>query len=50
MVAITLTISAILAIIFGIIILVWPKSLNYIVAAWFLIYGILQLLSDLFLI
>ncbi|MBS3075917.1 DUF3096 domain-containing protein [Candidatus Pacearchaeota archaeon] len=37
--------SAILAIIFGIIILIWPKSLNYAIAIWLLFNGILQLLN-----
>jgi len=45
MVAITITISAILAIIFGIIILVWPRALNVAVGLWLLIYGFLQILS-----
>gem|GEM_PF-2181264 len=45
MATITLAIPAILAVIFGILILVWPKALNYVVATWLLIYGILQLLS-----
>jgi uncharacterized membrane protein HdeD (DUF308 family) len=45
MASITLTISAILAIIFGIIILIAPKALNYLVAIWFLAYGILQLID-----
>ncbi|MDO8459962.1 MAG: DUF3096 domain-containing protein [Nanoarchaeota archaeon] len=45
MVAITLTISAILALIFGIIILIWPKALNVIVAIYLIIIGILQLLG-----
>ncbi len=48
MVAITITISAILAIIFGIIILIWPKALNLVVAIWLLISGTLQLLGGVF--
>lgn len=47
MVTITLTVTAILAIVFGILILVKPRTLNFVVAAWLLLYGILQLLSDL---
>lgn len=38
-------ISAILAIIFGIVIMIWKKSLNYLVGIWLIIWGILQLLS-----
>ena len=49
MVMITLTISAVLAIILGIIILVWPKALNLAVAVWLLIYGILQLVGGYYL-
>ncbi len=45
MVLITITISAVLAIIFGLIILIWPKALNLAVAIWLLIYGILQLIG-----
>ena len=48
MVAITLTLSAILAIIFGIIILIWPKALNLLVAVWLIISGILQLVGTAF--
>lgn len=44
MAALTLTISAILSIIFGIIILIWPKSLNYAIAIWLLLSGLLQIL------
>ena len=42
---ISLVISAILAILFGIVILVAPKSLNYVVALWLIINGILQLIA-----
>ena len=45
MVAITITLSAILAILAGIIILIWPKSLNYAIAIYLILVGILQLLS-----
>ena len=45
MVAITLTLSAIFSIVFGIIVLVWKKSLNYAVGFWLLLNGLLQLLS-----
>jgi uncharacterized membrane protein HdeD (DUF308 family) len=43
----TLAISAGLSIIFGIIILIWPKSLNYAIAIWLLLSGLLQILSGL---
>ncbi len=46
MVLLTITLSAILAIIFGIIILIWPKALNLTVAIWLLLYGILQLIGN----
>jgi len=36
MVAIVLTLSAIFLIVFGIIVLVWKKSLNYAVGFWLL--------------
>lgn len=37
--------SPILAIIIGIVILIWPKSLNYAVSFWLIINGILGLIS-----
>lgn len=46
MAVITLTISALLAVIAGIVILIWPKSLNIAVGIWLLISGLLQLVSD----
>ncbi|MBI2631603.1 DUF3096 domain-containing protein [Candidatus Pacearchaeota archaeon] len=45
MVSVTLTISAILAVIFGLIILVWPKFLNIFVGLYLLITGMLQILN-----
>ncbi|MBS3080001.1 DUF3096 domain-containing protein [Candidatus Pacearchaeota archaeon] len=45
MVTTTLAISAILSIIFGILILVWPRFLNYFVALWLIITGLLNLLG-----
>jgi hypothetical protein len=45
MAALTLSLSGILAIIFGIIILVWPRALNYAVAIYLIIFGILQILG-----
>lgn len=46
MAIITLTISAVLSIIFGIIVLAWPKSLNYIIGIWLLLNGILGVLGS----
>ncbi|MBS3093085.1 DUF3096 domain-containing protein [Candidatus Pacearchaeota archaeon] len=40
------TISAILAIIAGLLILIWPRTLNLAIAIWLIVYGILQLLQD----
>jgi len=40
------TISGVLAIILGIIILIWPKSLNLAIALYLIIIGILQLTSQ----
>lgn len=48
MVAIVLTLSAIFSIVFGIIVLVWRRSLNYVVGFWLLLNGILQILSPYF--
>ena len=45
MVAVALTISAILSIVLGIVILIWPRSLNLAVAFWLLLSGILQLIN-----
>ncbi|MEK6830873.1 MAG: DUF3096 domain-containing protein [Nanoarchaeota archaeon] len=46
MVALTLTLTAVLSIIFGILILIWPRFLNYFVALWLIIIGILGLFGD----
>lgn len=46
MVAIALTISAILAIILGILILAFPKLLRWAVGLYLLIFGILQLAGN----
>lgn len=43
---VTILISAILALIIGIIILIWPKSLNLAIALWLIIYGVLSILSS----
>ena len=48
MAVITLTLTAIFAIIFGLIILIWPKALNLAVGIWLLIYGILQLIGGFY--
>ncbi len=45
MAIVSITISAVLAIIVGLIILIWPKSLNIAVGLWLLITGILQLIQ-----
>ncbi len=45
MVAISLTISAVLAIILGIIVLVFPKILRWAVGLYLILFGILQLLG-----
>jgi uncharacterized membrane protein HdeD (DUF308 family) len=42
--AILLTISAIISVIAGVVVLVWPKTLSYAVGIWLLINGILQIL------
>lgn len=46
MVSVTLTISAILAIIAGILVLAWPKLLRVAIGLYLIIIGILQLLND----
>jgi hypothetical protein len=43
---IILAISAVISILLGIVILVWPKSLNYVVAIWLLLNGLLQILDS----
>lgn len=43
---ITLTISALLAIVLGILILVFPKLLRWAVGLYLLIFGILQLVGN----
>lgn len=43
--ALTFTITAVLAIIFGILILVWPRFLNYFVGIYLILVGILGLLG-----
>lgn len=41
-----LTLTAILSIIFGILILIWPRFLNYFVALWLIIAGIVSLVGE----
>ncbi len=41
--------SAILSIIFGILILIWPRFLNFFVALWLIITGILDLIGPVVL-
>ena len=38
-----LNISGIVAILFGVLILIWPRALNYFVAFYLIIIGLLQL-------
>ena len=45
--AIVLTISGILAIFLGIIVLIWPKVLNYAIGFYLILIGILQILPQL---
>ena len=45
MAAITILISGILAILFGITVIVWKKSLNYLVGVWMILNGILQIIA-----
>ncbi|NCO10984.1 DUF3096 domain-containing protein [Candidatus Pacearchaeota archaeon CG_4_9_14_0_2_um_filter_39_13] len=46
MVAISLTISAVLAIILGIVVLVFPKLLRWAVGLYLIIFGVLQLTGN----
>jgi uncharacterized membrane protein HdeD (DUF308 family) len=41
----TIAISGAIALIAGIIVLVWPKSINYVIGLWLLITGLLQLIQ-----
>jgi uncharacterized membrane protein HdeD (DUF308 family) len=45
MVSVNLTISGVLAIIVGVLILIWPKILNIAVGLYLLIIGILNILN-----
>jgi hypothetical protein len=46
MVEVVLSITAFLAILIGIIILIWPKIINYAVGIWLIVYGLLQLVPQ----
>lgn len=48
--AIVITITAILAIIIGIIVLIWPKVINYAIGLWLILYGVLQIMGGYILI
>lgn len=45
MAVITLTITAFISILFGVLILLMPRLLNYFVAIWLILAGILQILN-----
>lgn len=45
MVAISLTISALLAIVLGILVLVFPKILRWAIGLYLLVWGILQMIN-----
>jgi len=44
-IAITLTAIAVLSILFGILVMVWPKVLNYLIGIYLILIGVLQLLG-----
>jgi uncharacterized membrane protein HdeD (DUF308 family) len=37
--------AGVISIALGVVILVWPKSLNYVIAAWLIISGLLRILA-----
>ncbi len=43
---VVITISAIAAIIAGVVIIIWPKIINYAIGLWLLLYGILQIIPE----
>lgn len=45
--AVEIFIPAILAVILGLLVLIWPKILNVAVGLWLLIYGIVQIVANL---
>ena len=42
MAQVSLTISSILAIVLGIVVLIWPKGLRIVLGLWLILYGLLQ--------
>lgn len=48
MVSLVLTLSAIISIIVGLLVLVWPKLLRVAIGLYLLVFGILQLLGNNF--
>jgi len=46
MASIVLTISAVLAIIVGILVLVWPRLLRVAIGIYLIFFGVMQLLQD----
>ncbi|MFA5060792.1 MAG: DUF3096 domain-containing protein [Candidatus Pacearchaeota archaeon] len=46
MVELILTLSALTAIVAGLIILIFPKIINYAIGIWLLIYGVLQIIPS----
>lgn len=48
MVLLSLALSGILAVIAGIVILIWPKSLNLAVGIYLLVAGLIQVISQYF--
>jgi uncharacterized membrane protein HdeD (DUF308 family) len=43
--ALTFALSGIVALLFGILILIWPRALNYFVAIYLIIIGLLQIFN-----
>jgi hypothetical protein len=44
--ALTITVTtAVISLVLGIVVLLWPKSLNYAVAAWLIINGLIGLIA-----
>jgi uncharacterized membrane protein HdeD (DUF308 family) len=45
MVTLTITATALLSILFGILILIWPKILNYLIGIYLILVGIIQMVG-----
>jgi uncharacterized membrane protein HdeD (DUF308 family) len=45
MVSLSLTITAVLAILVGLIVLIWPKIINYAIGLYLIAFGILRLID-----